>query len=132
LAFQENFDREEKGFCIGNPLLDSIKFRVKQHVIIGEHAVVLFFRKNLGQVRGQLTRLDEVLTKESSYGPMGGHAHTVRQKCGSCRMQNGVIVRDRQSSSRRSFRSSWAAWRDFSARSSSFSISSRGGVAVIP
>jgi hypothetical protein len=52
LTFQEDLDRSEKRVCIGNPLLDSVKLRVKQHIIIGEHAVVLFFRKNLGQVRG--------------------------------------------------------------------------------
>ena len=85
LAVQEDVDRGEKRFGIGNPLLGSVKFRVKQHVIIGKQAVVLFFRKNLGQVRGQLARLDEVLTEEPPYGPMGGHAHTMRQQCGPCR-----------------------------------------------
>lgn len=91
MAFQEDFDRGEKRFCIGNPLLDSVKLRVKQHVIIGEHAVVLFFRKNLDLMRGQLARFDEVLPEESPHGPMGGYAHTVRQECGPCRMQNSVI-----------------------------------------
>jgi hypothetical protein len=88
---QKDFDRHEKRFGIVNALLDSVAFRIKQHIVVCQYAIVLFLCKDRRQVSRQLAGLDEMLAKESSHCSMRGHIDPFGQKDCACGMEDRVV-----------------------------------------
>ena len=88
---EEGFDRDEKRFGIVNALLDPFALRIKQHIIVCQYAIVLFLGEDRRQVSRELARLDEMLAKESSHGPMRGHNDPFGQKDCSCGVKDRVV-----------------------------------------
>jgi hypothetical protein len=88
---QKDFDRSEKRLSVVNPLLDPFSFRIKQHIIVCQHAIVLFLGENRRQASRKLAGLDEMLAKESSHCPMRRHSDPFGQKDCACGMEDRIV-----------------------------------------